>query len=437
MIFLLRKWGFPMSSFWIMLVHTYWSKLKTKSFTVTTILLVAAIFLISNINKIFSLFDGDNVKRIAVLDESGAALFEPLKTNAAAIDQNIKLEKASGNETALKKQVSDGKYDGYLVLSLDDNQLPKAIYRSENANDSDTSDQLKTALQTVKGKMAAGKLQLTPNKLALLNSPVVFETASLDKKAKSEEQQVAAGVLVYALLIAIYMSVLMYANMIATEVAVEKSSRVMEILISSVSPIKQMFAKILGVGLLGLTQIMIGIAAGILALQTNSDAWSFIKHFHISGIAASTIGYAIVFFFLGYFLYATLAALLGSLVSRVEDIQQAVLPMTFLVIIGFMVSMFGMNNPEASFVTITSYIPFFTPMIMFMRYGLLDISDWEVFAGIAIMVVSIILLAMIGARIYRGGVLMYGVSSSLKNIKTALLLTKKESSSERKKNIPF
>ncbi|MED1489618.1 ABC transporter permease [Bacillus smithii] len=425
-----------MNKFWMMLVHTYGTKLKTKSFIVTTIILVAAIFLMANINKIISYFDGHEVKHIAVLDKSNGAIFAPLKTSLAAVDKDIKLEKSGDDETALKKQVSEGKLDGYLVLSLDERQLPKAVYRSESS-DSNTADRLKNALQTVKGQMVAGKLQLTSDKLALLNSPVSFEKVPLDRKAQSKEQQGAASALVYVLLIAIYMSVLMYANMIATEVAVEKSSRVMEILISSVSPIKQMFAKILGVGLLGLTQIIIAIAAGVLALQTNSEVLSFIKHFHISSMAASTIGYAIVFFLLGYFLYATLAALLGSLVSRVEDIQQMVLPMTFLVVIGFMVSMYGMNQPDAAFVTVASYIPFFTPMIMFMRYGLLGIPTWEVLVGIAIMIVSIIILAVMGARIYRGGVLMYGTSSSLKNIKTAFLLTKKEPTSERKKNIPF
>lgn len=420
----------------MMLVHTYGTKLKTKSFIVTTIILVAAIFLMANINKIISYFDGHEVKHIAVLDESNGVIFAPLKTSLTAVDKDIKLEKSGDDETALKKQVSEGKLDGYLVLSLDERQLPKAVYRSESS-DSNTADRLKNALQTVKGQMVAGKLQLTSDKLALLNSPVSFEKVPLDRKAQSKEQQGAASALVYVLLIAIYMSVLMYANMIATEVAVEKSSRVMEILISSVSPIKQMFAKILGVGLLGLTQIIIAIAAGVLALQTNSEVLSFIKHFHISSMAASTIGYAIVFFLLGYFLYATLAALLGSLVSRVEDIQQMVLPMTFLVVIGFMVSMYGMNQPDAAFVTVASYIPFFTPMIMFMRHGLLGIPTWEVLVGIAIMIVSIIILAVMGARIYRGGVLMYGTSSSLKNIKTAFLLTKKEPASERKKNIPF
>ncbi|MEJ9210518.1 ABC transporter permease [Bacillus smithii] len=425
-----------MNKFWMMLVHTYGTKLKTKSFIVTTIILVAAIFLMANINKIISYFDGHEVKHIAVLDKSNGAIFAPLKTSLAAVDKDIKLEKSDDDETALKKQVSEGKLDGYLVLSIDERQLPKAVYRSESS-DSNTADRLKNALQTVKGQMVAGKLQLTSEKLALLNSPVSFEKVPLDRKAQSKEQQGAASVLVYVLLIAIYMSVLMYANMIATEVAVEKSSRVMEILISSVSPIKQMFAKILGVGLLGLTQIIIAIAAGVLALQTNSEVLSFIKHFHISSMAASTIGYAIVFFLLGYFLYATLAALLGSLVSRVEDIQQTVLPMTLLVVIGFMVSMYGMNQPDAAFVTVASYIPFFTPMIMFMRYGLLGIPTWEVLVGIAIMIVSIIILAVMGARIYRGGVLMYGTSSSLKNIKTAFLLTKKEPTSERKKNIPF
>ncbi|WP_338379139.1 ABC transporter permease, partial [Enterococcus faecium] len=136
--------------------------------------------------------------------------------------------------------------------------------------------------------------------------------------------------------------------------------------------------------------------------------------------------YGVIFFILGYFLYATLAAFLGSLVSRIEDVQQMITPMTLLVVAGFMIAMFGLGQPEVGFITATSFIPFFTPMIMFLRVGMLNIPFWVVGLSIGLLVATIILLAVFGARVYRGGVLMYGKSTSFKDIKTALQLTKKK-----------
>jgi ABC-2 type transport system permease protein len=220
----------------------------------------------------------------------------------------------------------------------------------------------------------------------------------------------------------------MYANMIAMEVATEKSSRVMEILISSVSPIKQMFAKILGIGLLSLTQLAVFLLVGYYSFTRNLESLKggFFGVYGFSNIPVETIVYAVIFFILGYFLYATLAAFLGSLVSRIEDVQQMITPMTLLVVAGFMIAMFGLGKPDAPFITVTSYIPFFTPMIMFLRVGMLTIPAWEAIIGILILMVTISILAIFGARVYRGGVLMYGKSNSYKDIKKALQLTKNE-----------
>src|SRR5699024_5106127 len=148
--------------------------------------------------------------------------------------------------------------------------------------------------------------------------------------------------------------------------------------------------------------------------------------FGMKDVSMALIIHAILLFFLGYILYATLAAMLGSLVSRVEEVNQLIMPMTFLLLIGFYIALFGMGFPDSAFVVITSYIPFFTPMVMFLRIGMLHIPIWEIAISYGILIGSIILLAAIGARIYKGGVLMYGKSSSFKDIKKAIALSKKE-----------
>lgn len=417
-----------MNSFWIILLHTYLTKLKSKSFIITTILTVVIVLGLTNIQNIINLFDKGGAKEtVAVLDETGK-LYEPLKQQLAAINKEIKLTIYSHNEKEAEKAVAAGDFDALIQLRLNQEQLPEAVFKAKSIADTSLFTDLQTGLQQLKTTFAASKLNLTQAQLTKLYEPVNFKKIALEKNAKTEEELNQARGLVYFLLFIIYFAVIMYANMIAMEVATEKSSRVMEILISSVSPIKQMFAKILGVGLLSLTQLVVFLLVGYYSLKNNMNSFQdgFWDVFGFGNVPVMTIIYAVVFFILGYFLYATLAAFLGSLVSRIEDVQQMITPMTLLVVAGFMIAMFGLGKPDTPFITITSYFPFFTPMIMFLRVGMLSIPAWETMLGIVILVATIIVLAIFGARVYRGGVLMYGKSSSFKDIKKALQLTKNE-----------
>src|SRR5690606_9801673 len=252
-------------------------------------------------------------------------------------------------------------------------------------------------------------------------------TVGIGENVKSQEELSEATGLVYVLLFVMYFAVILYVTMIATEVATEKSSRVMEILISSVHPVAQMFGKIFGVASVALTQLIIWLGAGFLAIRNNMEELTggFFDVFGFENTSLSTIIYAIVFFLLGFLLYATIAAYLGSLVSRIEDANQVIVPLIWLVAIAFVLAVFGLGTPDAGYVTITSYVPFFTPMIMFMRVGLLDLPLWEPLLSIVLLVVTIILFALLGARVYKGGVLMYGRSNIFKDLKQALQLTKK------------
>jgi len=332
-----------------------------------------------------------------------------------------------GSISEAEKAVEKGEYKGVLQLRFDEEMLPIAIYKAMSITDSDTATELQSYIQQIKVSIAASQIELKPEQLAKLYEPVSFKQVALEENAKTEKELTQARGLVYVLLFIIYFAVIMYANMIAMEVATEKASRVMEILISSVSPIKQMFAKILGIGLLSLTQLALLLVVGYFSVKQNLDdlkgaAFEFLG---FGEIPTATIIYAVIFFLLGYFLYATLAAFLGSLVSRIEDVQQMITPMTMLVVAGFMMAMFGLGQPEATFIKIASFIPFFTPMLMFLRVGMLNIPIWEAALSIGILVVTIMVLAFFGARVYRGGVLMYGKSNSFKDIKKALQLTKK------------
>jgi ABC-2 type transport system permease protein len=417
-----------MNNFFIILFHTYLSKLKTKSFLVTTIITVVLMLALTNMTNIIDFFNKDSeADKIAVVDETGQ-LFAPLKEQMKAINEELFLEKYDGNAEEAIKDVEEGEYKGILELSLNSEKLPAASYKAMTIADSTIPADLQAALQQLKMVMASTQSNIAPEELEKLYAPVEFEKTALEKDAKTEEELNQARGLVYVLLFIIYFAVIMYGNMIAMEVATEKSSRVMEILISSVSPVKQMFAKILGIGLLSLTQLAVLLSVGYVSIKRNLETMEggFFEFFGFGNVAASTIVYAVVFFILGYFLYATIAAFLGSLVSRIEDVQQMITPMTMLVVAGFMMAMFGLGQPDAPFIKYTSFIPFFTPMLMFLRVGMLNIPFWEIALSIGILVATIVLLAVFGARVYRGGVLMYGKSNSFKDIKKALQLTKNE-----------
>lgn len=417
-----------MNNFFIILFHTYLSKLKTKSFLVTTIITAVIMLALTNMTNIIDFFNKDgSVEKIAVIDETGQ-LFVPLKEQMKAADNDIVLEEYKGNANQAKKAVEDGSYKGLLEISLNKEGLPAASYKAMSIADSAIPADLQASLQQIKTMMASTQINIAPEQLEKLYAPVDFEKSAIEKGAKTEEELNQARGLVYVLLFIIYFAVILYANMIAMEVATEKSSRVMEILISSVSPIKQMFAKIIGVGLLSLTQLAVLLLVGYFSIKQNLETMKggFFDFFGFGNVPASTIAYAVIFFILGYFLYATMAAFLGSLVSRIEDVQQMITPMTLLVVAGFMMAMFGLGQPEAPFIKYTSFIPFFSPMLMFLRVGMLNIPFWEVALSIAILVATIGFLAVFGARVYRGGVLMYGKSNSFKDIRKALQLTKNE-----------
>ncbi|GCD83886.1 ABC transporter permease [Parageobacillus thermoglucosidasius] len=412
-----------MNKFWIVLWHTYMTKLKAKSFLITTIITSLFVFAIANIQHIIEFFTKNDKTTVAVIDTTGM-FYEPLEEQLKQEKHDdLQLKKMSGPEAKAKADVRNGKWDALLILSADDKQLPKAEYYANTIADSDTPSKLEQALQQLKTALATAKLGLTQEQIAQLYEPVPFEKVALEKNAKTEEELNQARVLVYVLLFAMYMFVLMYGGMISTEVATEKSSRVMEILVSSVPPLQQLFGKILGVALLSLTQFAILFAVGFAALKSSGqELWKFLGFDHLP---VSTFVYAIIFFLLGYFLYATLFAVLGSLVSRVEDVQQMIMPVMTLVIAAFMIAMFGLGAPESTFITVTSFIPFFTPMIMFLRVGLLPVPFWEVALSLVLLTATIGLLAFFGSKVYRGGVLMYGKAGSWKDMKKAVQLTKK------------
>ncbi|GAA0438394.1 ABC transporter permease [Lentibacillus halophilus] len=416
-----------MNKFGTIMAYTYMTRFKTKSFLISTILSLLFVYAVANVQTIIDVFTSDEAEEIAVLDQSGE-LFQSLEEKVEGTSDDMDLVAFDGTEEAGKKAVKDEGYSAFVTLSRNSKQLPQAAYYANNITETGQQSVIKQQLQQMKIAVATEQAGIDQATISEIYEPVTFNTMSLDEDAKTSEELNQARGIVYVMLFLLYLSVLIYGNMIATDIATEKSSRVMEILISSASPVTHMFAKIIGTALLGLTQIaaIAGLGYVMLVVKRDELTGGIFDYFGLQNASASVFIYAIVFFVLGYLLYATLAAMLGSLVSRLEDVQQMMLPMTFLVMIAFFIAIFGLGMPESMIVKVSSYIPFFSPMLMFLRVGMLDIPVWEIAISIGILVATIALFAVIGARIYKGGVLMYGPSATFKDFKKAIELSKKE-----------
>lgn len=431
-----------MNSMMTVIRFTLLNRLKTKSFKITTLIFVLLISAVVNLPAIIQQFSSEGGKaavKIGVMadgtdirqklteyfaaDKTGTKTVEVValesKGNAEA-DAALVLEKLKNEEV---KGVLTAKHAGA-------GEFPQLLYQtgasgfSMNPGTDETAELLKIALQTIKTNSEISQAGIEPAVLAKIQEPVKLTTEAVALKetpAKSKEELGIAFILVYALLFLLYMSVIGYGSMVSTEITAEKSSRVMEILISSGSPLKQMFGKIIGICLMGLLQnVLFGVVVAVnLMLPWNGAALQSMD-LDLSLIPYDLLGYFLLFYLGGFFIYATIFAAIGSLVSRSEEVQQAVMPVTLLIIIAFMTAMFGLQNPEAPFVIAMSYVPFFSPLIMFLRIGLGSPAWWEIVISVTIMLGSIFVLGWLSAKIYRTGVLMYGKRPSWKELRKAM-----------------
>lgn len=362
-----------MRNFLIIAFHTYLNRLLTKTFLVTTIITLLFVLFFMNMDRLFMMFESDSesvITQIVVVDETNE-MYAPLEEQMAPFSERLQLINSQESSEQAKQDITDGIYDAALVISNDEDQNISGMYFSDSLTQTFAPRQLEQALQHIKETQMTVELGLSGAELEQIYTPIAFDLSTVSEGAKSEDEIMQAQFIVYILLFIIYFSVLIFGNMIATEIATEKSSRVMEILVSSVSPITQMYGKIVGVGLLALTQygilFLVGLGNILLRSIGSGEEGEMLSDLISKNIPLNLIGYAVVFFILGYFLYATLAATLGSLVSRIEDVNQMLGPVNFLVIGAFLIAMFGLNAPESTIVTTSSYIPFFAPMLMFLR----------------------------------------------------------------------
>ncbi len=215
----------------------------------------------------------------------------------------------------------------------------------------------------------------------------------------------------YVMIFALYMVIVLYGQLVATNVATEKSSRAMELLITSAKPVNMMFGKVIASCLAGFIQLIAVFGSAFVFYNINKRYWEdnfIIKS--IFDIPLNLLLYMLLFFVLGFLIYAFLYSAIGSTASKVEDINTSSMPLTIVFVAAFLVVITSMSSGSVDnpLMIACSYIPFTSPIAMFTRIAMSSVPVYEIVISVAILIVSVFAIGIVSAKIYRLGVLLYG-----------------------------
>ncbi|MEB9843920.1 ABC transporter permease [Bacillus cereus] len=414
-----------MNSFWTIFLQNYKSKVKSKSYFAITIIVSMLIIGLMNFDKIYNLFAGNEDDQVVVVVTEKEELYSTIHQVFKNVDSKIQVKRSTDKQKA-ESGVKNGDYTYAIVVEELNNKQLKATYITEtDVNQQDVS-KVQTILSQIQSSNFAQQLNLSQDELKVLTTPVEIHIKTVSDKVKDGEHTEGVGILINVFIMLNYLMILMYAAQLATDVATEKSSRVMELVVSSISPTKHLYAKLFSTLLAGITQIIIWGLVATVGYKTaiNDSKNDILNSIDLNSVAPTLVFYGILFFTLGFLLYGSLSCLFGSIITRIEESSQAVMPLMFMLLAALYIAIYGMSNPSSMVVTITSYVPFFTPIVMLVRIGFLNIPVWEIALALAILIATICMMIGLTSRVYRGGVLIYG-KGAFSNIKKAIKLGQK------------
>ncbi|EIE4865477.1 ABC transporter permease [Listeria monocytogenes] len=411
-----------MSKFWVITKQVYKRRVKTKSFLISLLFPVLIAGLIAGIPKMVDYFDSSSdITKIAVLSE------DPVFAKSLAADKNhFKVNSDIKDKKSAQSALKDGKIDGFVTITQKDETV-SAVYTTQETAGQDVITRLTEDLTATKIAEKAAAYKITNEQLQSITSPVSVtnDLESNNQLTNYEKDVMSAAVLILTLVIFIF--VMSYANIVASEIATEKGTRIMEVILSSVSATTHLFAKLTAIIFMLLTQIGFYIVCGAIVLIAGRNT-EMVQNVldQIAVFPAYYLVLNLLFVILGLLLYILLAAMIGSMVPNVETVAQFIYPMTILAIIGYWGSIAAANAPDNMLVIIGSYIPTFSPMMMLARMDLLSVSTIGIFSSLAILLASVVGAFFLTVRLYQGNVLLYSNDGLWKTWKTSLSYAKRK-----------
>ncbi len=314
----------------------------------------------------------------------------------------------------LQKQVLAGSYTGLLWIPADALEGGTAEVFARGASDMEMLGRFRDALSRAAMMSRLEVRGISVDETKAISKAVSFKLFKLTEEGAREGGIESDFITSYVFAMIIYMTVLLYGMAVQRSVLEDKTSRIVEILLSTTKPFQLMLGKILGVGGVGLTQYAVWAVVaigGAAYLKATTPALA-----DVAALAPLTIGFFVIYFVLGFLLYAAIYAAVGAMVTTDQEAQQMQWPVTMLIVIPIILMMQVLRDPDGTMSVVYSMIPFFSPIIMLVRINLHTPPVWQIATSLGILVLSIIGFAAVAARIFRVGILMYGKRATLPEI---------------------
>lgn len=399
-----------MKNLWTVTGFTIKDMLSRKSFIISTIIILVIIIVAFNIPNIMNKFSGDGFdEKVLVIDS------EDLFSDSAALLDQMGLEykfeftKENLSKEQVKEKIDNKEIDTALRFTEENGEVKmEYIVESSASTMGEVPKSLIMAFQSLYSSKKITELNITPEELAAISPQFNIEVVETDENA-------AKGNLFIMMMISIvlFYAIIFCAQQVSTAITTEKTSKIIETLVTSTKPSTIVLGKTLGIGLIGILQIVLIIATAGLSAHFCMDPAILETIFDLSNITPQLIVITIVYFIFGYALYSLGFALTGSTVNKPEEVQAANTPITFIAIAGFYLAYFSMMNPSSNLNKISGLLPISSPFSMPLRIMMGTATTGEIATSIAILAVTTLIVAVISIKIYSSAILNIGTKRGL------------------------
>ena len=383
---------------------------KRKSFIISTFIILMLIVIGFNVPNIIKNIKGENTEdKLLIIDNENVFEGNLELLKQMNLEYEIEIENATFDE--IKEKIENEDIYGAIIIEKQGNNV-KVRYIIKNATMiSEVPENIVNAINSLYTNIQISKLGLT-------NEQIQSITPNFEFDIEQTQEDKASGNIFAMMLMSIVLFYAIYfcAYQVSSSITTEKTSKIMETLVTSTSPKTIVLGKTIGIGIVGLVQMVLIVGTSLICAKTFLKPELLETVLDMSNITVYLGIITIIYFILGYFAYALLYALTGSTVSKPEDIQSANTPVAILAVIGFYLSYFTMMNPTSELNLFASVFPVSSPFCMPFRIMMGLANGKDVAISIVILIITILVIAKVAIKIYSNAILNYGTKMSLKDI---------------------
>ena len=399
-----------MRDFITVMKFTMKDMIKRKSFIISTLIILILIVVGFNVPKLLKSIKGDNTGDTLLIVDSQNIFEGTLETlKEANLGYDIQIENL--NYERVKEEIENENIESAIIIEPNEQNI-KIRYIVKNMN------MRETVPEDIVGAINSLYTNLQISKLGLSQKQLQSITPNFEFNLEQTEEEKASGN-VYAIMllsIVLFYAIYFCAYQVSSSITTEKTSKIMETLVTSTSPKTIVLGKTIGIGIIGLMQMILIVGTALISAKLFLEPGAIDSVLDMSNITPYLGIITIIYFILGYLAYALLYALTGSTVSKPEDIQSANSPIAILAVIGFYLSYFTMMNPTSELNVFASMLPISSPFCMPFRVMMGLASNTDVLVSIAILIITIIVIAQVAIKIYSNAILNYGTKMSFRDI---------------------